>query len=171
MFAASPSKMAALIGATIMSGQNWKSPDRNCYGNGRDGWIRTWRTRRATFGRRTSRRCLERDGVPLCSDSFLQDETEAKGLVFEHYAYVTEQQVAFKEAYYGYANALKHWRQLQQATPPVQLEHDLPWVRHPARSDAGRRADSPVMIQNARQWSLPGVAVPAFRRPGRWLDA
>lgn len=34
------------------------------------------------------------------------------GLVFDHYAYATREQVAFKEKYYGYNGLMKNWEQL-----------------------------------------------------------
>jgi hypothetical protein len=166
MFAASPDKMAARYWCHYYVGPELEILDRNCYGNGPDGWIRTWRTRPGDVWEAHEPPLLVRDGVPLCSRSFLQDETERQGLVFEHYAYVTEQQVAFKEAYYGYSSALRHWRKLQTAKPPMQLHRYLPWVHHPAR--VGRRAAGGLASYDpiARQWhiaSTESAAQPARR--------
>ncbi len=157
MFAATPSKTAARYWCHYYVGPELEILDRNCYGNGPDGWIRTWRTRPGDLWEKHEPPLLVRDGVPLCSQSFLQDETEAKGLVFEHYAYVTEAQAAFKEAYYGYTGALRHWRELQRATPPLQLGAFIsPWVHHPAR--VGRRPPGGLANYDprTRQWSLSG---------------
>lgn len=57
-------------------------------------------------------------------------ETKAHGLVFDHMAYALEKQVAFKETYYGYTDAVKHWRRLQANTewPVRNLSDFLPWV-------------------------------------------
>jgi len=47
--------------------------------------------------------------------------TEEMGLVFEHYAYCTRENVAFKEDFYGYAGLLKSWEELQKTHGPVRL--------------------------------------------------
>ncbi|NEO62782.1 MAG: glycosyltransferase family 4 protein, partial [Moorea sp. SIO4G2] len=61
---------------------------------------------------------------------FLHRETEAQGLVFQHFAYVTPQQLQFKESYYGYQNALAEWQVLQQQSEfPVFLRQHLSWVK------------------------------------------
>ncbi len=53
----------------------------------------------------------------------------AQGLIFDHYAYVYESQVRFKQRYYGYADAVDHWRKLQAHTDfPCKLKDFLPWV-------------------------------------------
>jgi len=44
---------------------------------------------------------------------FLHEETEQLGLIFQHFAYVTPQQLRFKEQYYGYTNAASQWMELQ----------------------------------------------------------
>lgn len=56
--------------------------------------------------------------------------TEQLGLTFDHFSYVTEAQVAYKEAFYGYTGALQGWRRLQENTQwPVQnLREFLPWA-------------------------------------------
>ncbi len=56
-------------------------------------------------------------------------ETAAADCIFEHYAYVEESQLAFKEAYYGYRQACANWRKLQEeARLPVLLREYFPWV-------------------------------------------
>jgi len=58
-------------------------------------------------------------------------ETETLGLVFQHFAYVTEKQMAFKESYYGYTGALENWKKLQGAISlPCRLGGYLPWVKN-----------------------------------------
>lgn len=59
---------------------------------------------------------------------FLHQETEAMGLVFDHYAYVHESQIAFKEEYYGYSGAVEQWKRLQNARLPVRLADFFHWV-------------------------------------------
>lgn len=51
--------------------------------------------------------------------------------VFDHYAYATEAQVAFKEQYYGYTGAVEGWRRLQSNTRwPCRLGEFLPWLKN-----------------------------------------
>jgi len=70
---------------------------------------------------------------------FTQRETLAMGLVFDHHAYGTEDQVRFKEAYYGYAGAVERWRQMRDDPRREVLLNDFfPWVKDPVwaiRSD------------------------------------
>jgi hypothetical protein len=55
--------------------------------------------------------------------------TEEMGLVFDHYAYCTEEQVRFKEQYYGYKDAVANWLKLQGNKKwPVRLGDFFPWV-------------------------------------------
>ena len=55
--------------------------------------------------------------------------TSALGLVFDHFSYTTEQQVAYKEKFYGYSNALAHWKRLQKNGEwPTKLKDFLPWT-------------------------------------------
>ena len=46
---------------------------------------------------------------------FTRDETAAAGLVFNHYAYVLEEQVRYKEVRYGFKGAVEGWKRLQEA--------------------------------------------------------
>ncbi|MBY0329826.1 MAG: glycosyltransferase family 4 protein [Acetobacteraceae bacterium] len=59
---------------------------------------------------------------------FTQDETEAFGAVFQHFAYVTEAQLAFKEDYYGYAGARAQWRTLLERHGSGFLAEHFGWV-------------------------------------------
>ncbi len=49
-----------------------------------------------------------------------REETRYLGIVMDHYAYVYPEQVAYKEKFYGYPNALAHWQRLQ-ADPAAAL--------------------------------------------------
>jgi hypothetical protein len=66
-----------------------------------------------------------------------RDQTKEVGLVFDHWAYVFEKQVAFKERFYGYRNAVAHWKRLQDNTrwPVNDLQQFLPWVDPGVTSD------------------------------------
>ena len=53
---------------------------------------------------------------------------ELAGVVFHHFAYATEQQLVFKERYYGYKNALAQWRALQTHKGSGELKGFFRWV-------------------------------------------
>jgi len=58
-----------------------------------------------------------------------RDVTKAAGFIFDHYAYAFENQVAYKEQFYGYRNAVEHWRRLQANKMwPTELSQFLPWA-------------------------------------------
>jgi hypothetical protein len=59
---------------------------------------------------------------------FSPAEMEQHGLVYQHFAYVTPEQLAFKEKYYGYKGIEQWWRELQEQTQfPVPLKRFFPW--------------------------------------------
>lgn len=60
---------------------------------------------------------------------FTHLETSGAGLVFDHFAYVSVKQAAFKQIYYGYTTAIESWTRLQHALHfPVFLSDYFPWV-------------------------------------------
>ena len=71
----------------------------------------------------------------------MHDESEALGAVFQHFAYATEDQVRFKEVYYGYNGAVTGWYQLQKAivNGTVLLRDYFPWVTDGTVVDAADR--------------------------------
>ena len=108
---------------------------RNCYSQiaGHE-WLRTWRYLPGCYwASHEPPRLVFRQGGEICDVArnapFSNDETEACGLVFQHFAYAAAEQVRFKEKYYGYANATYHWMRLQKETVfPTRLGDFLPWV-------------------------------------------
>lgn len=119
---------------------------RNAYGmNPKVEWLRVWRYRHGDrwlkheppmLMRRQGwwRRCVNVAKIA----PFLHAETEALGAKFEHMAYVTPAQLAFKESYYGYAGATAAWHRLQTAVRggPVVLRHYFDWVHDNACADS-----------------------------------
>jgi glycosyltransferase involved in cell wall biosynthesis len=98
-------------------------------------WLRTWRFQPGDRWEAHEPPTLVRpheSGVDVGkARPFGHDETEREGAVFQHYAYVNEKQLRFKESYYGYKGALEAWRTLQSAIKergPVRLGDYLPWV-------------------------------------------
>lgn len=108
---------------------------RNCGNNTDYEWNRVWKIN-------PGERFLTHEPPKLETlqeNPFTHQETEAVGLVFDHYAYATEAQVSFKERYYGsennavgakYKGAVDRWRKLQANTKwPTRIGKDfMPWV-------------------------------------------
>ena len=100
-------------------------------------WRRTWRFKPGDHWiaheppkLRRPRRLFSRKIHDLSTARpFTPDETEAIGAVFKHFAYVTSEQLAFKEKYYGYSGASERWRELQQVQSPGFLRDYFSWVR------------------------------------------
>jgi len=108
-------------------GSNIVITSENGYGNRPEEWVRAWK-----FA--PGMRFISHEPPLLSGNRVLpklgRDATRNMGLVFDHYAYTTADQVKYKEQFYGYANALLKWKQLQlnQAWPVVDLKKFLPWV-------------------------------------------
>lgn len=111
-------------------------------------WIRAWRYRPGDrwlthepprLSRRRWFRRVDLGGVSPIRHA----ETERLGAVFQHFAYVTEAQLQFKEKYYGYAKAVQSWLALQEAVAtsrsPLMLRDYFPWVTDEAEVDSAER--------------------------------
>lgn len=110
-------------------GPNIIITSQNTYGNRSGEWVRAWHFKPgATF--------LSHEPPVLSPCGSLADTRLARPNMFNHYAYVYESQVLFKEKYYGYPNALDHWRKLQNNTLwPAKLRDFFPWVTDNATVD------------------------------------
>lgn len=122
-----PDRNCAYFRCRYFVGPDIVITSRNTYG-GHDAyeWHRAWKL---NPGDR-----FERHEPPVISNfiprPFTQDETEDEGLVFDHFAYATEKQVAFKEQYYKYPGAVEQWKKLQANTKwPARLGDFLFWVK------------------------------------------
>ncbi|MCC5601515.1 FkbM family methyltransferase [Nostoc favosum] len=137
MFIDNPEKTAAFYWCWYFVGEKIIISTRNCYAqNPRQEWLRTWRYKPGLMWIAHEPPRLEeplpngqwRDVAAV--NPFLHQETEKHGLVFQHFAYVTPEQLRFKEQYYGYSNAVSQWKALQETTKfPVLLREYFSWVR------------------------------------------
>lgn len=135
MFKQHPEKNSAYFRCNYRLGANIVASRRGEYGNRTDiEWLRAWRF---TVGQRfATHEPPKIEGLKL--NPFTHDETEAKGLVFEHFAWATEEQVKWKCDYYGspanqlgekYQDGVAGWKRLQENTRwPTRLDAFLPWV-------------------------------------------
>ena len=88
-------------------------------------WFRAWRWGPGVAFVKHEPPKLNKSGA-ICS----RNETARAGLVFDHYAYETEPQARFKEAFYGYAGLTASWRRLQDTPGEVQLCRFFPWLEN-----------------------------------------
>ena len=137
LFAKDPSKTAAWFYCYFFLAPEFCSNETDVYGNFTRGeWLRVWRLQPGDNWEAHEPPTLVRRGAKGDTmdvgrlNPFTQKQTAAERLVFQHYAYVTEQQLRFKERYYGYAGAVAAWQKLQKALPRApRLRRFLPWVR------------------------------------------
>ena len=132
-------------------------------------WVRTWRYRPGDRWEAHEPPILlrpRRGGyIDLVKKHpFLHDESEDAGAVFQHFAYATEEQVRFKETYYGYGGAIEGWRELREAVRetrgPLRLGDYLPWVPDDTLVDDAARRNVPLLARERDDgsWSFTGGA-------------
>jgi len=137
IFIENPSRTAAFYWCWYFVGENRVISTRNCYGATPSiEWRRTWRYKPGYFWLRHEPPVLVEplpDGeYNVVSDinPFGHDETEKQGLVFQHFSYVLEKQLRFKEQYYGFKDAIASWKLLQEENKlPTLLHQYFSWVR------------------------------------------
>lgn len=135
MFRRQPEKNAAYFWCRYFVGPDKVITTRNCFGNNSSyEWLRVWRIKPGMLFKTHEPPVI--DGLKL--NPFTHEETEARGLVFDHMAYCTRAQVEFKEAYYAgpnnphaaaYKGLTERWEKFQQETEwPRSLHEMFPWA-------------------------------------------
>lgn len=116
-------------------GPNIVAVGENCYGNNPGEWLRLFAFEPGMRFKTHEPPFLE--GVSGKDEAaFSREQTRAWGLVFDHQAYCWQEQLEFKQEYYGYENAVRHWQRLQANTVwPVKLKDYLPWTDDRAQAD------------------------------------
>ncbi|GCL36873.1 glycosyl transferase, group 1 [Sphaerospermopsis reniformis] len=157
MFISNADKTAAFYWCWYFVGEKLIISTRNCYTqNPQQDWLRTWRFKPGYIWAAHEPPVLVKtlaDGQyknVATANPFLHQETEADGLVFQHFAYVTPEQLNFKEKYYGYKNAVSQWNALQANTKfPILLRDYFSWVQDTTQVDiAHRRGIIPLAQRN-----------------------
>lgn len=138
LFIDHPEKTSAFYWCWYFVGEQLVISSRHCYAqNPKQEWLRTWRFQPgAIWAAHEPPRLIKplADGQSLdiaLINPFLHQETEQHGLLFQHFAYVTPDQLQFKEQYYGYEGAVARWLNLNQMTSnqyPIFLREYFPWV-------------------------------------------
>jgi hypothetical protein len=137
---ASPLHEAAAFRCRYFVGPNIVTLGTNCYGNNPGEWLRLWRFIPGMMFRKHEPPILEDSNGRVQGAGRLtvsRDQTAQMGFSFDHWAYVFESQVAYKEKFYGYFGATMQWRRLQEhAGPwPARLKDFLQWVDDRAIAD------------------------------------
>jgi hypothetical protein len=136
LFIDNPTKFSAFYWCNYFVGPNILISTRNGYANNPIfEWERTWRFlphfrwaahEPPTLVEKTYSgeiKAVRNRGI------FSHDETEKAGLIFQHYAYVFQSQLQFKESYYGYSGAVADWIRLQNNNLfPAKLSGFFKWV-------------------------------------------
>jgi ADP-heptose:LPS heptosyltransferase/glycosyltransferase involved in cell wall biosynthesis/Tfp pilus assembly protein PilF len=143
LFLRAAEKTAAYYYCRFFVGPKLMITTRNTYGNRTEyEWLRTWRyvpgdRWLAHEPPRLCRKTAKEDWQDVAAmNPYSHAATESYDLVFDHLAYVDEQQVRFKEMYYGYENAVESWKRLQRAKKyPLPLKEYFPWVHDDAMVD------------------------------------
>jgi len=133
IFRSRPELQWARVPCRFFYGPDLYTEGERQYGNGPGEWLRFWRYRRGDTWQTHEPPCLIRraSGRPVTEEPGLdRNQSRAHGLGFDHYAYATEAQVRFKEAYYGYRHAIPLWRAMKKKGQAGDLvRRYLPWVR------------------------------------------
>ena len=143
LFIYNPHKTAAYYFCNYFVGENLVIGTRDTYGNHSDyEWLRTWRFKPGDRWMsheppRLIRKTLDEKCNDVAATNFFKHaETEAANLIFQHFAYITEDQVRFKQVYYGYESVVRNWKALQkQSSFPLLLKNYFPWVEDNAQVD------------------------------------
>lgn len=147
LFLNDPDKTAAFFWCWFFVSPDKVISTRNCYGENMGGeWLRVWRFRPGMYWHKHEPPLLV-EPIPGGNqvmdvgrkNPFNNDDTGNLNLVFQHFAYVTEAQLRFKELYYGYRAATERWRSLCEADEDSLLLSDyFDWVHDDTRVTACR---------------------------------
>lgn len=135
MFQAKPEKNAAFFWCRYFVGPDKVITTRNCFGNHPEyEWHRVWKITPGMLFKTHEPPVI--DGLKL--NPFTHAETEARGLVFDHFSYATRAQVEWKERYYAgpnnptaaaYKGLTERWKKFQNEKEwPRSLKEVMPWA-------------------------------------------
>ncbi|MCC3529438.1 MAG: class I SAM-dependent methyltransferase [Microcoleus sp. PH2017_22_RUC_O_B] len=162
MFIYHPEKTAAFYWCWYFVGEKLVISSRNCYAqNPAQEWLRTWRFKPgyvwvAHEPPRLAEPLSDGESRDVAAvNPFVHEETETRGLVFQHFAYVTPDQLQFKEQYYGYVNAVSEWRVLQAQTKfPVRLSQYFSWVQDGTMVDTANSCGVTPMAKREKDTNI-----------------
>lgn len=137
LFQAQPDRTSAFLHCEYFISLDRHIVSQNTWATGAQDWLRVWRFRKGMRWKdHEPPRLLNSRGQDVGKLSPLtRDETLCAGISFQHFAYVQESQVRFKEIYYGYTGAVEKWKQLASARGSLAPDRFLPWARPGAVSE------------------------------------
>lgn len=137
LFVEHPKKTAAYFFCQFFVGFRKYVSSVDTWGNSPKDWPRVWRFGRgAKWTSHEPQILVNSSGNDVKAlNPFSREETAQHGLVFQHFGYVTEAQVRFKEIYYGYKNAVAGWKALQKTQGRVDLQKYMPWATNAIADD------------------------------------
>ncbi len=148
LFDQQPGRTAAYFHCYYFVGKNRYVSSLNTWCTKPKDWVRVWRLdgRPVSWQRHEPPVLVNDRGEDLAAVSpFTRDETLAAGITFQHFAYVTTAQVRFKEMYYGYRDAVKHWQRLQEAPLPLDPADYLPWAERGSTVTEWKEAQGAIL--------------------------
>jgi hypothetical protein len=135
LFSANPEYNTVKVKMDYMLGPNVISTSTDGYGNRSNEWVRAWRYSAGLWMECHEPPVFNGNRGRVCG----RDESESILGPILHMAWVTPQQVAFKQRIYrgGYEGACEQWEALQCNTkwPVKDLKTFLPWVGNGASAD------------------------------------
>ena len=135
LFSANPEYNTVKVKMDYMLGPNVISTSTDGYGNRSNEWVRAWRYSAGLWMECHEPPVFNGNRGRVCG----RDESEAILGPILHMAWVTPQQVAYKQRIYrgGYEGACEQWEGLQANTkwPVKDLKTLLPWVGSGASAD------------------------------------
>lgn len=131
MFIANPDRTGAYTHCWYFVGANKYVSSMNTWSTFPYDWPRVWQFKPGyTWRSHEPAALVDQQGTDLIRvNPFSAQETKDAGLSFMHFSYAIEEQVRFKEVYYGYPNAVEHWKRLQEAPCPLNVADFLPWSK------------------------------------------
>lgn len=143
LFLENPEATAAIYRCHYFVGPDLVITNYEVYGNHDGEWRRTWLFKPGDTWERHEPPVLTRKHPISCARDNVAninplgyDKTVPEDLVFQHFAYATEQQLKFKEGYYAYRGAVEAWKRLQAHKEfPCRLADFFPWVKDDAIVD------------------------------------
>jgi len=136
MFRTQPERTSAYYYCHFFVGKDLIITSKDTYGNNTSyEWLRTWRYKTGDYWashepprliRKTDSETIDVAKI----NPFSHSDTRERGLIFQHYAYTTKEQLRFKESYYGYRDAYEKWMRLNNSNQfPVLLKDYFDWVK------------------------------------------
>jgi len=138
-FGKNPERTAASFYCRFFVGPDRIADNIGMHGNNsRQEWRRVWRYRTGDTWQRheppSLMRTNEKGDVQdvMSLNSFSHEETWCMGLIFDHFAYSTEQQLQFKEDYYGYKGAKESFQKMSSnQDSEILVKEYYSWIKDP----------------------------------------